>query len=430
MAPPLVKGRALVRRRLAGIVFLVVIALLVELSVAVYQKKFASTVEVALETDRIGNQLSVHADVKLRGIVVGEVRRISTHGDKATLQLALDPDAIDQIPVDVRAQLLPKTLFGEKQVALIIPDRASGTPLKAGDTISQDRSHAALETETALDDLLPVLRSLQPQKLSMALNALSSTLRGRGDRIGADAALQAAYLHKINPQLPTLARDMRGLADLAENYADTTPDLLRTLDNLSANSRSLVDEQASLDAFLRSTTDFAGRAQSFLAQNDRRFDDLARDSRPSLDLFAAYSPGYPCLLNRVAFSEIEAERVFGGAQPGLHITVEATQDNGGYRPGDEPKNRETRQFTCYGLGKTAIRPFPDYVNTQDGYRDDAPPEGSGGPGRSGATSWQHPFLDAPTVSVTTAALPPRTTPFEALLLAPIAGSGGLVRPLT
>ncbi|MGZ6827870.1 MAG: MlaD family protein, partial [Mycobacteriales bacterium] len=103
MAPPLVKGNALVRRRVAGVVFLVVIALLVELAVALYQKKFTSTVDVALETGRIGNQLSVHADVKLRGVIVGEVRKVASHGDGAVLTLALDPAKAPLVPRNVQA---------------------------------------------------------------------------------------------------------------------------------------------------------------------------------------------------------------------------------------------------------------------------------------------------------------------------------------
>ena len=73
MAAPLRKGRALAVQRLSGVAFLLVIALLVWLSVAFYNKDFTRTVDVSLDTDRIGNQLTVHADVKVRGVVVGEV---------------------------------------------------------------------------------------------------------------------------------------------------------------------------------------------------------------------------------------------------------------------------------------------------------------------------------------------------------------------
>jgi phospholipid/cholesterol/gamma-HCH transport system substrate-binding protein len=421
VAPPLVKGRALVRRRVAGVVFIVVLALLVELAVALYRKSFTDVVRVALQTDRAGNQLSVHADVKVRGLVVGEVRKISSRGDGATLSLALDPSRASLIPKNVRAQLLPKTLFGEKEVALIIPGDASTERLAEGDTISQDRSSTALETETALNDLLPLLKSLQPQQLSATLNALSAALRGRGERLGNNLALNAAYFRQLNPSLPRLAEDMAGLADLTTNYSDATPDLLRTLDNLAFSGRSLVAERTALDTFLRSTRDFSASATRLVADNEKRFVALARDSLPSLKLYATYSDIYPCLLNRIAFSEIEGERTFGGAQPGLHITVEAIKDNGGYAPGDEPKNKDTYNAHCYGLGSKAIIPFPAYRNPQDGYRDSDPPESPGtGPTHA---SFLGPLTGAPTAVTHTRSMPRATTPLEALLLAPVMGNG-------
>jgi phospholipid/cholesterol/gamma-HCH transport system substrate-binding protein len=431
VAPPLVKGSELVRRRVAGVVFLIVIALIVELAIALYQKKFTDTVDVSLTTDRAGNQLTVHADVKVRGVLIGEVRKITSRGDGARLELALDPNQVTSFPRNVTAQLVPKTLFGEKQVALTLPSVPSGGHLRSGDIVAQDTSVAAIETEKALDDALPLLVTLKPAQLSLTLNAISEALRGRGDRLGANLALNAAYFRKLNPSLPTLAKDMAGLATVSQNYADTTPDLIRTLDNLSASSRSLVQERKDLDAFLASTADFAATTQGVLAQNEKRLVDLAALSKPTAQLFARYSGNYRCLLNRVAFSEIEGERTFGGAQPGLHITLEVTQDRGGYAQGDEPKNLEDRTAYCFGLGTKAIIPFKNYANPQDGYRDSDPPEdpGTAPPGcchppPAQAARWLNPLLAQPGAEVVRMVpLPRGTTPFAALMISPMAGFG-------
>ena len=416
MAAPLVRGRALLRRRAAGVVFLVVIALLVELTIALYQKKFTPTVDVLLQADRIGNQLSKGADVKLRGMVVGEVRSVRSRGAGATLKLALDPKLVDQIPNNVRAQLLPKTLFGEKEVALFFPAKPAAGHLAAGDVITQDRSSTALETEQALNDLLPLLQSLQPQKLANTLSALATALRGRGDQLGANAATAAAYFRQLNPELPILAQDMAKLAELAQHYTETTPDLLRVLDNLAFSSRSLTEERQRFDTFLKTTSAFSGSAQTVLSDNERNLVDLARDSKPSLQLFAHYSGIYPCLLNRIAFAEIEGERVFGGAQPGLHITLELTRDQGGYAQGDQPQYKERRTFGCFGLDPTPVRPFPDYFNPQDGYRDSAPPESPG----AGPRAWAAVASSTPDLVERRTSMPSGSTVMDALLLGGIA----------
>lgn len=426
MAPPLVKGRALARRRVSGVVFLVVIGLLGQTAVWLYQKRFVDVVEVSLDTDRAGSQLSVHADVKIRGLVVGEVRSIRSRGDTATLELALDPDKAAQVPKDVRAQLLPKTLFGEKQVVLVAEGATSGVAIEDGDVITQDRSSTALETETALNNLLPLLKTLRPQELSTFLSALSTALRGRGDQLGGNLALAQAYLARLNPALPAAGGDFRGLADLADNLTETSPHLLAELDNLAASSRSLVEERAELDAFLASTDELAGTARAFVRDNEGRLVALARDSVAPLELYARYSNVYPCLLDRLAFAEIEGERVFGGAQPGLHITIEATRDHGGYDPGDEPQYKEGRNFGCFGLGKTPVRPFPAYANSQDGYDDEEPAEDphEGPGGCCDAATWVPQVAASPRADTgRSRAFPSGTTELEALLLAPVTGFG-------
>jgi phospholipid/cholesterol/gamma-HCH transport system substrate-binding protein len=357
VSAPLVTGAARVRQRLLGVAFLLVIALLVALTVALYQKAFTPVVHVTLKADRVGNQLTQGADVKARGILVGEVRSLRSDGSGARLDLALDPELAKALPRDVTAQLLPKTLFGEKFV-------------HDGDVIEQNRTSTALETETAVNDLLPVLKALQPQDLSTALNALSGALRGRGDVLGANLQRTAAYLSRLNPQLPTLKQDLAGVADLASTTADAAPALLQVLDNLSFSSRSLVEQQAQLDRFLSASTGFAGSAQQLLAANQSKLVALARDSLPSLTVFAEQAPGYDCLFSSLAALEPTLEDAFGGKDPGLHLTLELNSDNGGYTAGQEPQYGDTGGTTCRGLDPAhPERPMPLYYNPYDGYYD-------------------------------------------------------------
>jgi virulence factor Mce-like protein len=365
-----VRGTAQLRRYAAGVVFLVVIGLLVALSVGMYTKAFTPVTMVDLKADRIGNQLSVHGDVKLRGLRVGEVRSVKSTGDGATIRLAIDKDLAHLVPADVSARLLPKTLFGEKEVNLVPPtDGAGGRSIRSGDVIPQDRSSTGIETERVLNDFLPLLQSLKPAQLSLTLNAVSSSLRGRGDRLGHNLELNAAYFRQINPELPRLLEDFRGLADLSDNYAAAAPDILRTLDNFAASSRSLVDQREELAAFLQSTATFAGTADDFLRVNDKSLVDLAAANRPVLAAYARYSPEYACMLHTLPKQEIVGEKTFGGINPWLHITLEVARDQGPYIAGDQPKFGEDRGPTCYGLTGKPIVPMPAYYEPRDGYCD-------------------------------------------------------------
>ena len=381
MSAPLPTGRgALTRLRLSGVAFLLVLAGLVYLTVLFYQKAFTPVVMVELKADRIGNQLSAPADVKIRGLVVGEVRGVHSTGNGATIDLALQPDKVGRIPSNVQAQLLPKTLFGEKFVELVLPASPASSHLRAGSVIPQDHSSTALETERVINDLMPLLKSLRPVQLSMTLNALSGALRGRGNKIGETFVRTDLYLRQLNPQLPTLRADMQGLADLTNHTSDAVPNLVRVLDNLSANSRNLVVEKASLDSFLVTTNRFSGSADSILTQNQNRLIALASSSLPSLDVYARYSPEFPCLLTSLNAYEPIVEKTFGGLQAGLHITLEPIKDNGGYVAGQEPKYRDQRGPDCMGLPRPKV-PQGDGA-FDDGYRQSA----SGQSGRSAAAA--------------------------------------------
>lgn len=281
------------RLRLYGVVFLAVLALLLSLSVAAYQQVFTSVVRITLEADSLGNQLDPRADVKLRGLLVGEVRAVRADGTKATLDLALKPEYVASIPSDVHARLLPKTLFGEKYVDLVAPARPWARPIRAGDVITQDRTRVGIELQQLMNDLLPLLRTVRPGKLNATLSAFATALEGRGDRIGDNLTRVEDYLHRLNPHLPSLTEDFARLADVAEVYGDAAPDLMGILRNTVTTSRTIVEERDRLAAALTTTATAAGTADGFLDANGDRLITLGRVSRPTLGVFARYSPSTP-----------------------------------------------------------------------------------------------------------------------------------------
>ena len=170
--------------------------------------------------------------------------------------------------------------------------------------------------------------------------------------------------------LPTLRADMERLGQVTQGYADATPDLLRVLDNFAANSRKLEQEKGSLDTFLTTGSTFSASAESILRQNSDRFVSLARDSVPSLQVYAERATGYPCLLKAVVAQQPEIERTFGGLQPGLHITLEVTRTTGASPPNQAPVYGDGGGKLCYGLDPShPIRPITLYYNPYDGYYD-------------------------------------------------------------
>lgn len=345
--------------RSAGLAFLLVLAALVALSIASYAKVFVPVVKVTLETDRIGNQMQELSDVKVRGVLVGEVREISSDGERATMVLALDPEQARSIPANVQARLLPKTLFGEKFVSLVIPDEAADRYLRAGDVIPQDRSETAIELEQVLDDLLPLLQAVRPQDLALTLNALSSALEGRGDQLGENITLVGDYLTELNPRMPTIQSDISALADVVSSYADAAPDLLRLLRSQSVTTATIVEKQDVLAQFLVGTAGFAGTTDAVLTENEARIIRVGEVSRPTLELLAKYAPIYPCFAEGLVGWKPRIEDAFRDEQ--LNITLEIVPQRPAYQPGEEPQFLDARGPSCEGLpnpGGSQQNPFP------------------------------------------------------------------------
>ncbi|MCA0146044.1 MCE family protein [Blastococcus sp. LR1] len=344
------KGRV-IRRRLQGVVFFVVLALLLGMSVASYQKLFTDVAEVTLQADTAGNQLQEASDVKIRGVIVGEVREVSASKDGAEIELAINPEYLDQIPADVSARLLPKTLFGERFVSLELPEQPASERLADGDVISQDRTKNAIELQRVIDDTLPLLQAVQPQDLSYTLGAVAEALRGRGDGLGANLAATGEYIGELNTVLPEIQADISGLADFAETYDGAADDLLAVLDNLAVTNTTVVDQEEQLRRTFTVGTSSSNVAAGFLEANERNLISLAETSRPVLGLFAKYSPIYPCLLDGLARSVPRIGETFGtDGDPALNLNIQIIlPPRNGYQPGDQPIYADAAAPDCRGL---------------------------------------------------------------------------------
>ncbi|MDQ2589225.1 MCE family protein [Saccharothrix yanglingensis] len=346
------------RRRLSGLLFAALLVALCGLSVATYQKAFTPRVTVLLRTDHVGNQLQSESDVKLLGVLVGEVRAIRSRGDGAEVELALHPDQVDLIPANVSARLLPKTLFGERFVSLEAPHDPSG-PIAEGAVIEQDRTSAAIELERVLTDLLPTLQAVRPDKLASTLTSMARALEGRGETLGQTIVKLDAYLRELNPQLPVLTADIAKFADVADVYADAGPDLVRALKDATAVSRTLAEQRADLDAVYSSLTTASADLTGFLRDNGEVVVGLADRSRPTVELLATYSPEFPCVLSAVNAMRPRMDEVLGKGtdQPGVHAEVTVVPPREGYVPGrDDPVLRRGGEPHCPAGPVNAVAP--------------------------------------------------------------------------
>jgi phospholipid/cholesterol/gamma-HCH transport system substrate-binding protein len=332
------------------VVFLAILALLAGISVAAYNKEFSSDTMVALYTDSTGNEMNIDADVSVRGVVVGQVRSITSNGSGAKLELAITPPVAASLPANVTAEMLPTTLFGERYVALIEPPAPSVRTLAETRVVSQDRSADAIELETVLNDVLPMLTAIQPQKLSVTLTAIADTLQDRGSTLGQTLDEVNTYLKQLNPKLPTLDADISELVQVTQTYTQAAPDVITALRDFSATSQTVASEAGNLDSLYSVVTSASRNLTTFLNDNKQNLISLSDDGGPPLQVLQRYSAEFPCVLQQLTdfIPNIDKALGAGTKQPGLHAIIAAVPAQKPYRPGvNTPRYGDNTGAECY-----------------------------------------------------------------------------------
>lgn len=398
-----------------GVTFLALILLALYLVYAVFTQKFTHFDKVTLQTDSIGLQLPDRADVKIRGVLVGEVLDFKATAKGAQVTLGIHPDDIDIIPANVTGAILPKTLFGEKYVALDIPAQASSGHLQNGAVIR--RTAVATEVEKVLSDIYPLLESIQPAQLNTTLNALATALDGRGEELGQTLTTLDGYLKKINPQLPLFVSDLQKTATVATTYNDVLPQVANILRNTIKTATTLEDRSVQLHDLLGNVTSFSNTADAFLAANGDNLIQLGKVSEPAVGTLARYAPEFPCLLGGMDNLSKRVSSAFRDYT--LHIDViTLPRAPRGYTAKDAPTFNEDRGPACGHLPNPPWSPahplkvtpnLSDGVNTPTGKGTDRSALGYDAAGGAAATG------TAGTSALGYAGSPAETTVLNALI---------------
>ena len=261
---------------------------------AFFNQAFTEYDEVTLTGTRSGLSLPSNADVKLRGMIVGEVRETTVENGKVKLTLGMNPELIDKVPAGVTARIIPKTLFGEKYIDLVPPEGPASGSLRAGDTIAN--AVVPVEFEQFFNDIYPLLTAVPPEKVGATLTALADSLEGRGESLGETFVLANDYLKKINPETKQAVDDIVAFGQVADTYASQMDDFGQLLENSADVSRTTVDIEDDLADFFDETTSLALVLERLFDGVGKSWIATARNSVQPLSVLREYSSTFPCLL--------------------------------------------------------------------------------------------------------------------------------------
>ena len=357
-----------------GVVFLGLILALIIGTVAVYRGALRTSTPLTVETGRAGLTLSAGAPVKLRGVEIGRVGRITTprQGDnKVRIELEINKDQFHRIPADITAQIVPPTAFGAKYIQLSSAD-PSGPSAKAGAVIPATR--VTVEVDEAFENLTKVLTAAKPAQVNAALSAVAQSVDQRGELLGDLITQTDSYLASFNPFLNTLSKDISSGRSVIDTYARARPDLVSLASSAGVTSDTLVNQQASLRALELSLTSFSADSRRLLTNVDRPLTQAVRLLAPVSGVLAKYSPEFQCTFLGLASANKLAEAAVGGTHPGISTITRVVPAREPYKYGKNlPKIGDQSGPGCYGLPYVtpkeglALDPAPEFVNGADPY---------------------------------------------------------------
>ena len=249
---------------------------------------------VTLTSGRAGLVMDRGAKVKMRGVQIGRVARVTLNQNQVDIELEIEPDQLRYIPANVGARIRAGTLFSAKFVELVYPSEPAPQRLAAGSIISSD--NVSTEINTLFRDVADILNRVDPAKLQATLSALAEGLRGRGAVIGQAITDTNEVLKQVNARTDTLQGDRQAVRRISDAYAAAAPDILTALDAAGTTSGAITDNAAGLDQLLtevvglaRGGVDLIGSSQADLTRAVELFESTAR-------LLVKYQPTFTCTL--------------------------------------------------------------------------------------------------------------------------------------
>jgi phospholipid/cholesterol/gamma-HCH transport system substrate-binding protein len=313
------------------LILLVAVGVFLYVTSALFAGTFRSYVPVTLTSDRSGLVMETNAKVKLRGVEVGRVSQINAEKNAVSLKLQIDPDQVRYIPANVEAQIQATTAFGAKFVDLIYPKDPSPARLAAGTVLHS--KNVSVEVNTVFENLVDLLKMIDPAKLNAVLTAVADAVRGQGERIGEATTDLNQVLLAVNPRTETIRQDWRAFKNFNDTYSAAAQNILTVLNAASTTSTTIVNESTALDNLLLNVIGFGKAGTNLLATSRDNLVAAVNILEPTTNLLDKYSPEYACWLQGATwFLNNDGYSVWGGADGrSIHLDVALLGGNDPYQ---------------------------------------------------------------------------------------------------
>ena len=295
-------------------VFLVIATVIAAFIYLQFRGDLTDKTQLTLLSPRAGLVVERGSKVTFNGVEIGRVARIDfvdEHGTpKAKLTLDVKPRYISYIPANVVAEIRATTVFGNKYISFSSPENPSAQRISAHAVI--DASAVTTEFNTLFETVTSIAEQVDPIKVNQTLTATAEALTGLGERFGESLENGNRILDDLNRQMPQIRQDTRGVADLADVYADASPDLWDGLENATQLARTFNDHRADIDEALMAAIGFANDAADSFERGGPYLVRGAADLVPTTQLLDHYQGEIFCSFRKFSDVQKRSAAVLGG----------------------------------------------------------------------------------------------------------------------
>jgi phospholipid/cholesterol/gamma-HCH transport system substrate-binding protein len=217
------------------------------------------------------NNLFVGSEVRILGLQVGEVTEIEPVGEVVRVEFFVDGDR--ELPADVRAELHPTSLLGERFVRLT-PTYDSGPTFPDGGEIPLERTSTPVDVDDVLRSFENWLRSLDRDVLANLIDTLADTFAGQGEGLNQLLDQGSESVRVLADSSEDLNALVVEFAELNETLATRDQVIGRTLERFSVVLQTLVEERDQIIASIANLRRLTVELRPLL---DDHSDPLLRD---------------------------------------------------------------------------------------------------------------------------------------------------------
>ncbi|WP_082022807.1 MCE family protein [Mycolicibacterium setense] len=267
-----------------------------------FRGAFEKKTQLTVLSGRAGLSMDPGSKVTFNGVPIGRLASVDVvtvdNNPEAKLTLDVKPQYLKLIPENVTAELRATTVFGNKYISFFAPENPSAARVSPSTPIRAQG--VTTEFNTLFETITAISEQIDPIKLNQTLTATAQALDGLGDKFGQSIVNGNDILSDLNPRMPQIRRDIAGLADLGEVYANAGPDLFDGLNNAVTTARTLNEQRGNLDQALVAAVGFGNTGGDIFERGGPYLVRGAQDLLPVSEMLDRNSPALACSVRNYA----------------------------------------------------------------------------------------------------------------------------------